>query len=120
MKNLSFRQVGWIELVMRYNKFLKFFQKKLEFSASPSPNSSLGEQVLMYSPGIPYSNFRNQYTILNLEKLEDKNELVKMQAYLDFNKSTINFVNVKKLNLKLGPVYRSMFGPGSNSKLFEK
>jgi len=106
---------------MSYNKFLRFFQKKLPGITSTSLiNPNLGEQVLMYSHNIPYSNFRNKYTILNLEKLEDKTELVKIQAYLDFNKYTINFVNVKTLNLKLFPVYRSMFPKDSNNKLFEK
>jgi hypothetical protein len=104
---------------MSYNKFFRFFQKKLpEINKLGDP--SLGEQVLMYSPNIPYSNFRNQYTILNLDKLENKKELVKMQAYLDFNNTTINFVNVKKLNLKLLPVYRTIFSKSSNNKLFEK
>lgn len=104
---------------MSYNKFLRFFQKK-QLGLTSNPNTSLGEQIFMYSPTQTYSNFRNQYTILNLEKLEDKKELVKMKAYLNFNKSTINFVNVKKLNLKLFPVYRSMFGPNSSNNLFEK
>ncbi len=103
---------------MSYNKFLRFFQKKVP--GVTSGDLSLGEQIFMYSSDITYSNFRNQYTILNLEKLEDKKELVKMQAYLDFNKTTINFVNVKKLNLKLFPIYRSMFGINPNNKLFER
>ena len=106
---------------MGYNKFFRFFQKRLPGTISPiNPNSNLGEQILMYSPTQTYSNFRNQYTILNLEKLEDKKELVKMQAYLNFNKSTINFVNVKKLNVRLFTVYRSMFGSNSTNKLFER
>ncbi len=105
---------------MSYNKFFRFFQKKNLYETNISVNSSLGEQIFMYSPNVSYSNFRNQYTILNLEKLEDKKELVRMQAYLEFNKSTINFVNVKKLNLKLFPIYKSMFPNGSSNKLFEK
>ncbi len=102
------------------NKFLRFFQKRLDgLNINTNKNPDLGEQVLMYSPTQTYSNFRNQYTILNLEKLEDKKELVKIQAYLDFNKSTINFVNVKKLNPKLFSVYKTIFS-NQNNKLFEK
>jgi len=105
---------------MSYNKFYKYFVSNKIYS---NGIETLGESIYKYSSKIDcrttYSNFRNQYTILNLSELECPKEIIKIQAYLDFNKDKINFVNVKKLNPKLSKVYSKLFSNTSN-KLFEK
>ena len=105
---------------MSYNKFYKYF---LSNSVYTKGIESLGENIYKYSNklecNLMYSNFRNQYTILNLQELSKPKDIIKIQAYLDFNKDKINFVNVKKLNPKLSKVYSRIFSNSSN-KLFEK
>lgn len=97
-----------------YRKFYKFFcSNPVIKSLDP-----LGELVYKYSgkecSNITYSNFRNQYTILNLPELSNKSDIIKIQAYLDFNKDKINFVNVDKLNPKLQPIYSRIFSSPNN------
>jgi len=80
--------------------------------------SCLGELVYKYSSKenctITYSNFRNQYTILNLPELIYPKDIIKIKAYLDFNKDKINFVNVTKLDSKLYLIYSRLFSSASN------
>ena len=103
-----------------YRKFYNFFS-----SNSIKNNGifyldkkNLGELVYKYSSketcNITYSNFRNQYTILNLPELIYPKDIIKIKAYLDFNKDTINFVNVTKLDPKLQPIYSRIFSNSSN------
>ena len=105
---------------MSYNKFYKFFVLNSVYTKGLK---TLDESIYKYSSNIEcnttYSVFRNQYTILNLPKLECPEEIIKIQAYLNFNKDKINFVNVGNLNPKLSKVYSKLFSNTSN-KLFKK
>jgi hypothetical protein len=98
-----------------YTKFYKYFASNPVLA--PGLNT-LGESIYKYSGkescNLTYSNFRNQYTIINLPNLTTKSDIIKMQAYLDFNKEKINFVNVENLNPKLGKIYSRLFANPSN------
>ena len=102
-----------------YRKFYKYFASNQVFDLlQGQATKSLGEQIYKYSGKescvLTYSNFRNQYTILNLPELETKSDIIKIQAYLDFNKDKINFVNVATLNPKLQSTYSKIFSNPSN------
>jgi hypothetical protein len=84
-----------------YNPIIKFGCKQL------------GETIHKYSNDknnlITYSKFRDQYTILNLIKLETRKEIAQIQAYLHVNNNLINFVNVRNLNINLQSTYEQIF-----------
>jgi len=111
---------------MSYNKFYKYFASNQVYSngiQAFNTVNTLGESIYKYSSNIEcrttYSVFRNKYTILNLQILECPEEIMKIQAYLNFHKDKINIVNVRNLNPKLLKIYSNIFSDSSN-KLFEK
>jgi hypothetical protein len=93
-----------------YSKFLKSFYYN---PVIKNGCIELGETIYKYSNKknnlITYSKFRDQYTILNLDKLDTHKELAQIQAYLHVNNNLINFVNVKNLNMNLQSTYKKIF-----------
>jgi len=93
-----------------YSKFLKSFKYN---PIIKNGCGQLGETIYKYSNDknnlITYSKFRDQYTILNLNKLDTRKEIVQIQAYLHVNNNLINFVNVRNLNMNLQSTYEQIF-----------
>jgi hypothetical protein len=98
-----------------YSKFLKSFYNN---PILKNGCKELGENIYKYSNKknnlITYSKFRDQYTILNLDKLDTHKELAQIQAYLHVHNNLINFVNVKNLNMNLQSTYNKIFNKETN------
>ncbi len=100
---------------MSYRKFYRYFQNNKVYRVG---DISLGERIYKYSDkqdcNLLYSNFRNQYTILNLPTLSTQKEFIKLNAYLDYNNNTTNIVKVKELYPKYLKVYNKLFFKPNN------